>query len=656
MKTFLELLASNVLLAAVLALLVLGVTRIWRNPHLAHGLWFLVLLKLVTPPLVFAPLPISFPTAQEQVAATPVEESSTREVAVIPEEGLVLPPATSEVTIDPAFVAATSESVAEEAPKAGVVSANDPFPWREILTGVWLLGMIVALAIALQRRRRLQAVLSVVREADGETLAMAQELAERIGLSCCPRIGVVAGRIPPFVTLPGPGQMVVLPEELLDELESTQVQSVLAHELAHLRRRDHWVRGFELLVLWVFWWNPVAWMASRRLRQAAEDCCDAYVVWALPGGRRSYGSALLRTVEFLTEGPRPRLLAANTMGPPLFKHRIESIMKKNTPPRTSGPTRALVLGLGLVALPFAMTALSEGHPHPDDATKPSTPQIGKTTAEDMVAPSTSDVKSERAPVLKNVPVIGNLFREASVDATVDLIQSTAYEVFEYEAKDEQTHQLARVVRKNLQDAPNQSFQDAAKMAQKLGVSIKSVRRQISVDGHASDAVVKAAKQLKFGQVSEVIQDGESCYIVRRTVTLQSPKEAGTVRRIQKFKVRDVDADVVIESAPVAEDPNVLRARPVAPAPGVGGGRANPGQIQSEAEYKARLTLLDLDVQEAEVHFEALIELKGAFIADSAEGRENRLQTKLAKIRIERARAAIDLFKAQNPRGGKPRKF
>jgi hypothetical protein len=50
-------LVSNVAIAAVCAIAVYAVTRIWKNPQLAHALWVLVLLKLVTPPFVSVPLP-----------------------------------------------------------------------------------------------------------------------------------------------------------------------------------------------------------------------------------------------------------------------------------------------------------------------------------------------------------------------------------------------------------------------------------------------------------------------------------------------------------------------------------------------------------------------------------------------------------------------
>jgi beta-lactamase regulating signal transducer with metallopeptidase domain len=58
---------------------------------------------------------------------------------------------------------------------------------------------------------------------------------------------------------------VVLPMRLLSALDKQQTAMVLAHELAHLRRRDHWVRGLELVVSVLYWWNPLVWWVRRRL-------------------------------------------------------------------------------------------------------------------------------------------------------------------------------------------------------------------------------------------------------------------------------------------------------------------------------------------------------------------------------------------------------
>ena len=74
----------------------------------------------------------------------------------------------------------------------------------------------------------------------------------------------------------------MLLRRLLAQLDMREQRAILVHELAHLRRRDHWTNWFQLGLLAIYWWNPVAWWAHSRARRAVEECCDAWVVWALP--------------------------------------------------------------------------------------------------------------------------------------------------------------------------------------------------------------------------------------------------------------------------------------------------------------------------------------------------------------------------------------
>ena len=103
----------------------------------------------------------------------------------------------------------------------------------------------------------------------------------------------------------------LLPAALWQRLNEKQRDSLLLHELAHLRRRDHWVRALELVVLGLYWWCPLAWWAQRELREAEEECCDAWVMWLLPQAGRAYATALVETLDFLAQA-RPALPPAAT--------------------------------------------------------------------------------------------------------------------------------------------------------------------------------------------------------------------------------------------------------------------------------------------------------------------------------------------------------
>src|SRR5205807_1804659 len=83
------------------------------------------------------------------------------------------------------------------------------------------------------------------------------------------------------------------PKGLEERLPPAGCDAVLAHELAHLKRRDHWVRWLETAAAVLHWWNPLFRLVRRRLRAEAELACDALALAALPAARRAFAEALL---------------------------------------------------------------------------------------------------------------------------------------------------------------------------------------------------------------------------------------------------------------------------------------------------------------------------------------------------------------------------
>src|SRR5262249_42277581 len=139
-------------------------------------------------------------------------------------------------------------------------------------------------------------------------------LAVRLGLKQCPGVWLVPGCVSPMLWSLGRELRLLLPIDLLDRLGDEQRATLLAHELAHCRRRDHWVRGLELLVLGLYWWLPLLWWAGGELQQAEEECGDAWVVWALPRPARAYATPLVEPLDFLS-GTRPAVpLIASGVG------------------------------------------------------------------------------------------------------------------------------------------------------------------------------------------------------------------------------------------------------------------------------------------------------------------------------------------------------
>jgi beta-lactamase regulating signal transducer with metallopeptidase domain len=241
-------------------------------------------------------------------------------------------------------------------PTAGAATAT-VLPWRECLLGIWLAGSLLwfgRTALCVVRFRRL---LRAARPAPAGLQEEADALARRLGLWQCPRIWLLPGAVSPMVWALASAPRLLFPTGLLDRLDPEQRACLLLHELAHVRRRDHWLRLAELIVLGLYWWHPIAWWARRRLREAEEQCCDAWVVWALAGAGRPYALALLQAVAFVS-GARLSLPAgASGIGHVShLRRRLIMIMRGDTPRCLSAAGWLAVFGLGLFLLPLSARA------------------------------------------------------------------------------------------------------------------------------------------------------------------------------------------------------------------------------------------------------------------------------------------------------------
>ena len=363
MSSLVPVLTSNAVFAAGLSLLAIVLTKIWRNPHLAHALWALVLLKLITPP--FAPVTVPERWLETSSSVQSIEENDPAATALpsLANRSLTDSPR-SPIEVTPIVDLTRQEPVAEASAAADVVASHPPQSdrlgsRREVVSGldvvgmVWATAAVAAVCLLIWRCFRFRRLLVSAEDADDETIATVAEMSERLGLRRRPPVRTVTAPIPPLVWCLGWRPVVLLPVSLLKVLEPAQRRAVIAHELAHIRRGDHWMRWLEVLATVAFWWYPVVWLARRRLREAEEECCDAWVVWALPAERRSYGQAMLKAIEFLTDGPAVPTLAGSAFGRSYYQRRFEMIMQQNRNRKASWAALLTAGLLAVVVLPLA---------------------------------------------------------------------------------------------------------------------------------------------------------------------------------------------------------------------------------------------------------------------------------------------------------------
>jgi bla regulator protein blaR1 len=350
MQAVLDALLANALVAFGLALLAALVARWGRRPALAHVLWIIVLLKLVTPPLFSLQWPLSRAAVDESAAAPTVPVAAEDPLPEGPVDAASLRLLIDKLT---ALRAERDARLASAGAAQPLAAWTDAMTWVTLCGWVWLGGSIAWCGLCTWRVARFQRLLSLGWPATVELQNKAEELAKRLGLRRCPLVWIVPGRVSPLLWMLGGRGRLVLPAELLIKLNPAQKEALLTHEMAHARRCDHWVRWLELAALAVHWWNPVAWWSRRELQQAEEECCDAWVVWLLPDSARAYAKALLQTVTFLDARPALPPVASGAAHVTLLKRRLAMIVNEPLHPRLSKPVLCSALLFGLLVLPFA---------------------------------------------------------------------------------------------------------------------------------------------------------------------------------------------------------------------------------------------------------------------------------------------------------------
>lgn len=249
LKLFNMSMAASWLILAVLVLrLLLKKTPGWMRCIF----WAIVALRLVCPfsfESVFSLIPSAETISPEAVQYTMAPAVNTG----IPAVNDVLNP-----VISSSFHASPGDSV------------NPMFVWIQIAGMIWAVGfaaMIGYAAVGYLRVRRM--VAEAVRLRDNIYICDA--------ISSPFILGVLRPRI--YVS---------------SNIEETQMNYVLAHEQAHLKRKDHWWKPFGYVLLAVYWFNPLVWISYILLCRDIELACDEKAVRDLNmTGRKAYSEALL---------------------------------------------------------------------------------------------------------------------------------------------------------------------------------------------------------------------------------------------------------------------------------------------------------------------------------------------------------------------------
>jgi beta-lactamase regulating signal transducer with metallopeptidase domain len=323
-----------ILAAAGLLTLTLG-----RAPaasrHLVWSLAMTALLLLPALPHLFGAWSLPAP------AATPERETAM----VRPAADLVPLPALQE----PVGVASARAPLA--AGRAPAVS--DGPDWRVAILGAWLAGVFLLLgrlAVAAARVRRLVRAARPV--ADESCLAEVAALARRLGIARRVRLLAAPGETMPMTW--GIARPVVLLPASAEGWSAERREVVVLHELAHVRRWDCLTQFVAQIACALHWFDPLAWLAARRLLVERERACDDEVLQQ--GARASeYAAHLVSVARALRSAPSLEPLTAPLARRTRLESRVAGILGSDAASRGAVRRRlAAAAGAALVLiLPLA---------------------------------------------------------------------------------------------------------------------------------------------------------------------------------------------------------------------------------------------------------------------------------------------------------------
>jgi beta-lactamase regulating signal transducer with metallopeptidase domain len=379
MEPFLVFLARNTVAALLLAVVVYGVTRVWRSPPVVHVLWLLVLVKLVVPPMMGIEWTRLVPSARSEnvgraIIRVPERESAEHAVRSTrfasentPPQAERRLPAVAEAAVPTTGHPSNDRSITND-----VASTFSSF-WERangLVFFLWLAGAVLCAVITITRIANFRRLLKNTLPASERMQRLGREIAGRFNVPGLPDLRYIdAGG--PFLWCLGRRPVILLPIRLFQQLDDEQVSMILTHELAHLRRRDHWVRVIELVISTVYWWNPLVWIVRRQMHQAEEQSCDAWVRWAFPAYAKRYAEVVLLAADSMnTRTSTPPVLASSFLRRLSLKARIEMILQSHFAPRISNRSKLVIALLALITLPVFAQSTKSQEPKRLDAPRP----------------------------------------------------------------------------------------------------------------------------------------------------------------------------------------------------------------------------------------------------------------------------------------------
>lgn len=202
------------------------------------------------------------------------------------------------VTQLPILIAAAATETWRDRALSLLATAQQSLP---AVVAIWLAGVIVLSSRLLVSWARARRLAHGAVEASAQWQRIASRLSDALGLRRAVRlVESAAVEVPSVIGSLRP--VILIPASALTGMTPEQIEMVLAHELAHIRRHDFLVNLLQAMVETLMFYHPAVWWMSRRVRIERENCCDDLAV-AVCGNPLQYARALTRLEELRSHAP-----------------------------------------------------------------------------------------------------------------------------------------------------------------------------------------------------------------------------------------------------------------------------------------------------------------------------------------------------------------
>ena len=310
--SWIMLLQSSILILILLTLDLLLQRKV--RAVFRYCLWMLLLVKLVLPvdlALPYSPaywasnlLPEtkaidSSQASNDQADLTPANISTSES---IPPHPLEMSPATTPAQQITATETATIIPSTDASTKAPIQQARVSISKQSFAALAWLVAVLVMLGLLIQRVFFVKSLIRQAKLADDDLLSQLKQCSSKMGMQ-----RKVDLRISPNATSPSVcgliNPVILMPADLGDHLSKNQIDAILMHELAHIKRGDLWVNLAQALLQIAYFYNPLLWVANAAIRRIREQAVDEMVLVAMEDRAEDYPETLLSVSKLVWGKP-----------------------------------------------------------------------------------------------------------------------------------------------------------------------------------------------------------------------------------------------------------------------------------------------------------------------------------------------------------------